>query len=270
MKTNRIILLASVLCFSLLGTGCGEPLYEMTSEEEAIITLYASKAVAKYNKNQVIGIANARVKKGELDEEYEPDEEAEAGEDDADSVEGDNTEETIDPETGEPIVSEETSDESSQTEAQPEDGANASGETSEDAGYSFTDAIGVEGVNFTCRQFDVSNDFKTSSFYMKPTSGKKYLALYIDAENTSGATVDFSSYKNREYYLSVNGGEKSKAQTTLLGNDLTSFRGKLGASEKKSFMIVFSFSDSAVENISSVELFVTSDGSTRGAEVKPL
>lgn len=266
MKTNRIFLAFSVLCFSLLATGCGEPLYEMTSEEEAIISLYASKAVAKFNKNQVVGIANARVKKGELDDEYEPDEE---GQTEDEAVGEENTGETIDPETGEVIPPENESGENSEAQ-----GDGAAEQTQEDVsvegGYSFTNAVDIAGVEFTCSKFDVSSDYKTSSFFMKPASGKKYLILYIDAENTTDGTVDFSQYSGRTYSLSLNGGEKSKAQITMLPNDLSSYKGTMAGKEKKSFVIVFSFSNSAVENISSVELYVTNDGSTRGAEVKPL
>lgn len=262
MKTNRIFLLASVLCFSLLATACGEPLYEMTEEEEAIITLYASKAVAKFNKNQVTGIANARVKKGELDEDYEPDE---RGETEQEALAEENTEELIDPETGEPIAPEDLPEQGESTEAEPETSA---GQPSADAGYSFTNAVGIDGVSFTCSKFDVTTEYKASkSFILTQIKGKKYLVLYIEAENTTDSTIDFSAYSGREYSLSLNGGEKSKSQYTPVSNDLTKFTGKLGAGEKKSFIIVFLFSNSAVENISSLELYVTSDGTTRGTTI---
>ena len=73
MKIKSLGLLISILSIAFLFTGCGEPLMKMTAEEEAIITAYASKAVSKFNKNQTIGIANARVREGELDEEYNHD-----------------------------------------------------------------------------------------------------------------------------------------------------------------------------------------------------
>ena len=38
MKIKRFCLLISIMSFSLMFTGCGEPLYAMTEEEEAIIT----------------------------------------------------------------------------------------------------------------------------------------------------------------------------------------------------------------------------------------
>ncbi|SDB08414.1 protein of unknown function [Pseudobutyrivibrio sp. YE44] len=259
MKTNRIIFLTSVLCFSLLATGCGEPMTELTSEEEAIISLYSAKAVAKFNKNQIIGIANARVKKGELDMEYEPEEEEEIeGEENSEG-----TEPEIDPETGEPIVK---SEDENQEESGAETGEGT--QTTGDSGYSFTEAVGIDGVSFVCSEFNVTSEYKpTSSYILSKVSGKKYVVLNITATNESETTVDFSSLPKREYSLSLNGGEKSKSQFTPLTNDLGSFKGSLKAGESKSFVLVFLFSNSAVDNISSLELFVTSDGSSRETSI---
>ena len=251
MKINRILLVTSVLCFSLLGTGCGEPLYEMTSEEEAIIALYSAKAVAKFNKNQIIGIANARVRKGELDGDYKPNEEEEV----AEAIEGEEnsegTEPQIDPETGEPIVEE-------GTEESNQDSGNATN------GLSFTEAVGIDGVEFICSEFDVTTEYKpTDSFILSKVSGKQYVVLSIEATNSTDAAVDFSSISKRSYSLSLNGGDKAKTVFTPLPNDLANFNGNLKAGESKKFILVFLFSNSSVENISSLELFVTSDESTR-------
>ncbi len=255
MKTNRIIMLISVLCFSLLSTGCGEALMEMTPEEEAIVSLYASKAVAKFNKNQVKGIANARVKPGELDDVPAAEETEEAAAEE--TVEENATEETIDPETGEPIIPDEGA-----AEEQPEE------ESTADAGYSFTDAVDIAGVSFTCSEFDVTPEYKaSSSFVLSKIKGKQYLILSINAENTSSKSVDFSSYANRSYSLKLNGGEESASVNTFTANDLSQFDGALAAGEKKDFILVFSFSNSSVENITSLELLVTSDGATRGTTI---
>ncbi len=249
MKIKRLFLLISVLCFSLLFTGCCEPVYTMTGEEEALITLYASKTVSKFNKNQQMGIANARVKEGELDDSYEADETAEETQQPID--EG-STEVELDPETGEPIVSE---------------GQEVATEDAADTGFSVTDAFGIEGVEFTCSEFDVTTEYKTSNFVLSHVNGKQYLVLSIEASNTSDESVDFSALGDRSYSLSLNGGEKSSTQFTPLSNDLANYDGILAAGDKKSFILVFLFNDSSVENISSLELFVTSDGTTRGTTI---
>ena len=253
MKIKRFCLLISIMSFSLMFTGCGEPLYAMTEEEEAIITAYASKAVSKFNENQTIGIANARVRTGELDEDYSQDEKEE--EEATEVTEGEEQVE-IDPETGEPIAP-----------AEGEAEGEASEDSSADGGYSFTDAMNIEGVEFTCSEFDVTPEYKTKSFLLEKVSGKKYLVLSITAKNTSKSSVDFSKYADRSYSLSLNGGEKTKTEFTPLGNDLNNYDGLLAAGDTKSLVLVFLFSDSSVENISSLELFVTSDGTTRGITI---
>jgi len=256
MKIKRFFLLISVMCFSLLFTACGEPLYTMTEEEEAVITAYASKTVSKFNKNQTTGIANARVKAGELDDEYEPDEADSEGTEEV--IDEENTEVEYDPETGEPIVTDETQDETSEETSE---------ENSDDAGYSMTDAIQIPGVEFTCSEFDVTSDYKTNNFVLSQVSGKKYVVLSIEAKNTSDSSVDFSNYTGRTYNLSLNGGTKASTQYTPLSNDLANYDGILAAGDSKSFILVFLFSDSSVENISSLELFITSDGTTRGTTI---
>lgn len=180
MKIKSLGLLISILSIAFLFTGCGEPLMEMTAEEEAIITAYASKAVSKFNKNQTIGIANARVREGELDEEYNPDETEEETDDEA------LEQPEIDPETGEPINVDTSS------EKTEESGEETTEDSSQDLGYSFTEAIGIEGVEFSCSEFDVSEEFKTKKFLMEKVSGKKYVVLSIEAKNTSDKSVDFS------------------------------------------------------------------------------
>lgn len=255
MKIKSLGLLISILSIAFLFTGCGEPLMEMTAEEEAIITAYASKAVSKFNKNQTIGIANARVREGELDEEYSPDESEEETDDEA------LEQPEIDPETGEPINVDASS------EKTEEAGEETAEDSSSDLGYSFTEAIGIEGVEFSCSEFDVSEEFKTKKFLMEKVSGKKYVVLSIEAKNTSDKSVDFSQYKGNSYSLSLNGGEKASASFTPLGNDLVNYDGILAAGDAKSFILVFQFSDSSVENITSMELFVTSEGTTRGTTI---
>ena len=93
------------------------------------------------------------------------------------------------------------------------------------------------------------------------------MVLSIEAKNTSDKSVDFSQYKDKSYSLSLNGKDKASASFTPLGNDLVNYDGILAAGDKKSLILVFQFSDSSVENITSMDLFVTSEGTTRGTTI---
>ena len=255
MKIRRLFLVNSILCFSLLFTGCGEPLYTMTPEEEAIITLYASKTVSKFNKNQLIGIANARVKPGELEEIVEEEEEVIETDEENPDLE-------LDPETGEPIT---PTDESEEAEAQV---GEANAEPEADSGYSFTDAIGIPGVEFSCEEFEVTQEYKTNNFVLSKVSGKQYLVLHINATNTETSSVDFSQYNSgKKYTLSLNKGTEESTVFTPLSNDLATYNGILKGGDRKDFILVFLFSNSSVEDITSLKLFVNSDGTTRGTTI---
>ncbi len=262
MKFKRFVLLVSIMCILSCTTGCGETLYTMTTDEETIVTLYAAKMVSKFNKNQTTGICNARIRDGELDDAYGTTDD-EAATDESDTLEDDATdlteEVTVDPETGEEIISDTDSETSEETQEDV---------VSTDSGYSFTDAIGIDGMEFTCSKFEISNEFKpSSSFVLSAVSGKKYLVLTIQGTNTSDSTIDFSDVATRKYSLSLNGGNASSSQYTPLSNDLSQYDGSLAVGESKTFILVFLFSDSSVENITSLELYVDSDGSTRGTAI---
>ncbi len=250
MKIKRNLLLFCVLLFSISFTGCGEALYAMTPEEEAIITLYASKTVSKFNKNQTTGIANARVKAGELEEIQQVEVE------ESNDIQEENPEVEVDPETGQPITP--SAEEASEEAANP----------SEDTSYSLTSAINIEGVEFELVDFKVSPEYKaSSSFILTESKGKQYVVLNLKATNTTGSSVDFSKYKGNSYSLSVNGKEKSSTQFTPLSNDLANFDGILAAGDSKNLVLVFLCSNSSVDNISSLALFVANGDTTRGTKL---
>lgn len=56
MKKKRIAILVATLLFAFTAAGCGDPLLEMTQEEEDTIVAYAAKMVSKYNIYQKDGI----------------------------------------------------------------------------------------------------------------------------------------------------------------------------------------------------------------------
>lgn len=226
------LFLLLAICLSIGFTGCGQEVYSLTEDEETTIALYAAKIVTKYNINQTTGICNARIKAGELDAVS------------SDASDTTDASATYNESTGELI---------------------AADNTSSDAGYSFTDAIGIEGMDFTCSTFDVCSEFQASkSFILTEESGKKYLILYIDGINNSSQDIDFSALGSRTYNLSINSSADADSQLTILNNDLTSYSDVISAGDSKSFVLVFQFANSDVENITSLQLNVTSDGSTRG------
>ena len=57
MRKHRRFLAMGLVCISLLLSGCGTSLYELTADEEALIIKYAANFVAKHNIYQKDGIS---------------------------------------------------------------------------------------------------------------------------------------------------------------------------------------------------------------------
>ena len=57
MKKHRRFLAMGLVCISLLLSGCGTSLYELTADEEALIIKYAAHFIAKHNIYQKDGIS---------------------------------------------------------------------------------------------------------------------------------------------------------------------------------------------------------------------
>ena len=246
MNFKRFYVTLCLCLVSLMFTGCGDTLYTMTADEETTVVLYAAKMVAKFNKNQTTGVCNARIRDGELDEAYGISSDSDENEEINDDISSDVSE--VDPETGEEITSE------------------GDLEGNADTGLSFTDAIGIEGMEFSCSSFDVVDEFQTEYFVLTRVSGEKYLVLYIDGTNTTDETIDFSELSTRSYKLSV-GGSTSSTQNTFLDNDLSTFDGVIDASDSMEFILVFQFNSSELEDISSLSLLVDDNGQTRGTTI---
>ncbi|MCF0131452.1 MAG: hypothetical protein HUJ71_06965 [Pseudobutyrivibrio sp.] len=242
MRIKRLILTVVLICFALGSTGCGEALYTMTEEEETVVTLYAAKMVSKFNKNQTIGVCNARVRPGELDDGY-----------------GTTAEENIDePQEVAPEVIP-NQDNLGETD-------NSQQDVSLNFGYSLTEVIGISGMEFSLDSFEVMNEYKASDYFVLTAgSGKKYLVLHFTGKNTSDAAIelDMGSVKGTTYKLYVNGAASATAQKTVLLEDLSSYFGTVSAGEEKEFVLIFQFSDSQVEDVSSIALEVTLDGITK-------
>ncbi len=52
MKKNRLAAGAFALAVSIMACGCGDQVYELTDEEEAVIVHYSAHVVTKFNKKQ--------------------------------------------------------------------------------------------------------------------------------------------------------------------------------------------------------------------------
>lgn len=74
MKKHRRFLAMGLVCISLLLSGCGTSLYELTADEEALIIKYAAHFIAKHNIYQKDGISiEVAEDETEIDDSQAPD-----------------------------------------------------------------------------------------------------------------------------------------------------------------------------------------------------
>ncbi|MCR4693814.1 MAG: hypothetical protein K5773_00640 [Pseudobutyrivibrio sp.] len=262
MKFKRALLLISIMSFSLFSTGCGEALYTMTDEEETIITLYSAKIVNKFNKNQTIGIANARIRPGELDEAYAArgidnpyTAENEALNYNQDATSSEEPTDTQNPDLENPELANGDTNPSQQAESGP----------SIDYSYSLTDAIGIGDLDFEYTGMDIDPSPDISKFYaIYAESGKTFVVLHLDATNNTNSSVNFGDFDGNKYGLSVNNSSLYECYKTVVSNDLSIYNGSIEPGETKSFLLVFQLSSSSVSDTSSLGLSVDNNGNIRG------
>ncbi len=227
----------------MLATGCGEKMITLTDEEADIIALYSAKMVAKFNKNQEIGICNAYVTDEEL------------GKTSA------SKEETLVPQQEEEAVSEDgliTIPDSDTYEIEAE------------TGHTLTEAFGIDGLEFYMNNLMVTDEYVATDFYvMAASEGMQYCIVTFDVLNSSGSDVRVDMLgSGMSYSLTINGIYSSTAQTTVLENDLTTFQGTIKQGTKESMVIVFQFKEKELEqDINNIDFVVQSNGVAKGASL---
>ena len=157
-KGFRFQIGALCIAASILLGGCGDELYEMTSEEQAAVVAYSSHIVSKFNKKQSEGIvdiaaykvamAEKEARRKELAEEARKEEEEEAKRAQEKAIEASDAQ-TINY-------------------------------------VSLNQALKLGGVDAVYRSYKVAGSYKeTESYMVTANSGNELLIINIDLKNSS-------------------------------------------------------------------------------------
>ncbi len=222
-----------VLCLSVVLTGCGTTLAEMTAAEEEIIVLYSAKMVSKFNRQQDKGYSY--VTSTEDDDEN--------SDTVTEDIESDATEETD--ATEESDVAVDTAE--------------------EQATISWNDIIGQEGINLSYTGYEVSTSYVTDDVAIPDADeGYTYIILRLQLLNTTDQdlTVDLLT-NSRDYSLLVNGETTADGVSTLSMEDLSTYYNEsFTAGNTDDVVLLFETTEEVASNISSLTLHVTKDGNT--------
>lgn len=231
VSVKKISILLCGIGAALTLTGCGDAMPELTQEENEVITEYAVGLLLKYDKyhnSRLVDLAAYEEEQDSL-EENEPEEE--------------NNEEL-----------EELPDEPSADNTEVVD---ISGE--QQAASSIEEFYGIDGFSFVYTGYDVQNEYPAMTeneaeafFAMQATPGTQLLVLKFQAMNNSGMEQELNMLNyGMKLRVSINGEASQNVQSTMLLNDLKSYKGVLGAGEATELVAIVEVPEgSYVENIS--------------------
>jgi len=104
-----------------------------------------------------------------------------------------------------------------------------------------------------CDSYPESTD--SLYFVMEPTSGKKLLILEFVASNVTGEDKVLNMMDSEAKFLvTVNGNKTQYVLSTLLLDDLASFKGTIGAGQSETLVLVTEVDELSAQDITSVTL----------------
>lgn len=261
MKKNRLAASALALAVSITACGCGDRIYELTEEEEAVIVHYSAHAVSKFNKRQSEGIQDVAVLKAlkELREKEALERRRQREEEEKERLRklGQQTED--DEENKDPNQTGQSQQpNSSQNEGRP----NSSAEQPNTGYVSLKKALQLSGINAVYRSYELVSSYQASQSYMvRASSGNELLVLHVNLKNSGSKTAECDILsKMPSFQLTVNGDVSVSADTTILLNDLGTYQGKIRAGEKARTVLIFQVKKGAIKSMDNMDLEVTVNG----------
>lgn len=230
-KSGLIFAVAASLCM----TACGSTIPDMTEEQEAMIVEYAAGLLLKYDRNY----------HGRLLEE---DELAEAEQKEAERLEKLAAEEAVE----EP---EEIAEETTQV-------VDVSEEPEVITYRSIEEFYGIDGVAINYAGYELKDMYPDDGadnmfFAMNASSGCKLVVLHFDVENISGQDkgLDMLTLETK-FKLSFSGESPKYALTTMLTNDLASYKGTIAAGSSEQLVLVAELQEDKAQSIQSISLIM--------------
>ena len=125
-------------------------------------------------------------------------------------------------------------------------------------------ATGMDAFSIIYDGYEITDSYPNSGddilMAMDAASGKLFMVTKYRVTNISGQTETFDMFsKQSKFKLELNG-KKYKSQYTLLLDDLSMYKGELGAGETMEGVLIFEIPESEASNINDMVLSVTVDG----------
>ena len=234
MKKISILLCGIGIACTL--TGCGDTVPELTQEENDVITEYAVGLLLKYDKYHSSRLVDLT-----------------AYEEEQDSAKAEELEEFEEENNVEP---EEIQDEPSVDNAEVVD------VSEEYSASSIEEFYGIEGFSFQYTGYELKNEYPEVAqdsaeafFAMQATPGTQLLVLKFQAVNNSGMERELNmlNYGMRSK-VSVNGESSKSVLSTMLLNDIQTYKGTLEANSSTELVAIVEVPEGTNVNNISIQL----------------
>lgn len=227
-KYKGFVLICAVMAVFL--SACGSTIPDMTEEQNSQVVEYAAGLLLKYDEN----------KHGRLVEEEDTEQEEAA--------------ETPVPEP------ESKPEETPQQEEEPEVVDVSEATPAVERSRSIEEFYELEGVTIKYTGFELKDSYPDSGsddmfFAMQATKGCKLLVLHFDVNNTGGQAVSLDmASSGAKFKISINEEAPRYALTTMLLNDLGSYKGTIAAGETVDLVLIGEIAEEKAVGIQSVSL----------------
>lgn len=253
--------LCAVMAASLL-TGCEIiPTVNLTSDQNEQISEYAAGLLMTYIK----GHPNGMVPMDKNDPALQPPEEEKS--DEAESEEElseDTSDENVEDVSNEPAdenseIAEDVSEEAGEEETYAVDPTYV-----ENPLAPLEQSLGLEGVTVQYTGYEFTHEYPPAdsdelTFSLQSAPGKKLLVVHFEVTNPGTDTITVSNViADKKVRAIANGGQKIRAQKTILLNDLDSFSETMDPGVSEDTVIVFEVNEDVDENLSSLDISVIS------------
>jgi len=254
MKRNVKMGIVAMMFAVLLG-GCGATIPDMTDKQTELMTEYAANLLIKYSTESNRSLLNEKELEAELEKEEKLREKERKKKEAAEAYLA-------------ASQNSETNEEDTETEENKEgNGTQATDATLSDLGgfFELSDfAVTPNGYSI-CQTYPETSE-EEMFFVMESTAGKQLCVVKFNVENVSGAEQDFDMFaKQGRFTLTINGTEKASSQSTLLLDDLSSYKGVIAPGTSEPMVLIFEI-DEAVTQIDTMTLDVRY-GSEKGTVV---
>lgn len=230
MRKHKRIFAIGIAIMSLLLSGCGTPMYELTSEEEELIVRAAAYYVAKYNIYQKDGISRV----------YDDDE----------------TDSTVQ----NPSDSEDNSEGSS--------GENSTENSTENAGKDVTTmaaAAGMDnGLKVTYKSSEILAYVSEGAGYsVDAGAGFTFYVMTFEVKNPTEQDIEVDNTSAVPVFMLTSGTVKTKSSVSFLSTDFSTYQGTIKAGESIDMVLLFKVKEADAEMIKNPTLEITIDGATK-------